>query len=81
MARIFYWVFMAKDTMMADVIRRLGRCMMGIGLPCWVGGADCFSNALAFLGNIPGEITFACILKVSYYARSNHFILSCTNFF
>ena len=40
MARIFYWVFMAKDTMMADVIRSLGRCMMGIGLPCCFGGGS-----------------------------------------
>jgi len=24
MAQIFYWVFMAKDIMMADVMRRLG---------------------------------------------------------
>ena len=38
MARIFYWVFMAKDIMMADVIRRLGGFMMVIGLPCCFGG-------------------------------------------
>jgi GT2 family glycosyltransferase len=77
MARIFYWVFMAKDIMMADVIRRLGRYMMGIGLPCCVGCADCFSNLLAFLGN--GGIMFSFISKMLHNVLSNHFILFFTN--